>query len=318
MSTSLRTRTYKLLNEPEAEHVPALMTAYFIAFMIILNVLEVILSTLGSFAAAMGQLSFYASYVFALFFSLEFAFRVWAAADTPHEKKLTAWSRRWLYVRSPMGLVDLLSSLPMLVLLILPMDQFEDLRIIKLIALIRVLKLTRYSSSLNTLVQVFHDNKHTLVAAILVMLIMMVMAASGIYLFERELQPENFGSIPDSMWWAFVTLTTVGYGDVVPLTFGGKVFGVLVMVCGVGIAAMPAGIFASSFVQLVREQEKERRYLSRIKHKSTNVAGKGAASELSHFHLSMSEQREVNYLMEEFGLTLEQAVGVVSHFRHAP
>lgn len=312
---SIRAIGYRCLNEPERQFWPSVLITCLIALVIVLNVIEVILSTVEGFAVAMGESLFYTSYFFALFFSLEFCLRVWAAADTPHEKRLSDWQKRWHYISSPMGLVDLLSSLPLLIWLLLPMDAWADLRILKLIAMVRVLKLTRYSSSLSTLAKVYRENQHTLFAAALVMLILMVLAAAGIYVFEHDIQPQGFGSIPDSMWWAFVTLTTVGYGDVVPMTLGGKVFGAVVMVCGVGIAAMPAGIFASSFVQLVREQEKERRFLSRVKHKSANIGGAGAAGELSHFHLSLSEQREVNYLMEEFGLTLEQSVGVITHFR---
>ncbi len=317
MPSTRRSNLYKLLNEPDPEDIPSMVVALAIAFVIVLNVIEVILSTMKGFSASMGNLSIYASYAFAIFFAVEYFLRVWVAADTPGEKPLTAWQKRRAYVRSPMGLVDLLSSLPLLLWTLFLLDQYADFRILKLIALVRIFKLTRYSSSLTMLVQVFQDNKHTLLAAVLVMLIMMVLAASGIYLFERDLQPESFGSIPDSMWWAFVTLTTVGYGDVVPMTFGGRVFGIMVMVCGVGVAAMPAGIFASSFVQLMREQEKERRFLNRFKQKTLSAASLHTSADHHHFHMSMSEQREINYLMEEFGLTLDQAVGVISHFRHS-
>lgn len=222
---------------------------------------------------------------------------------------------------SPMGLVDLLSSLPLLIWIFLPTEQFADFRILKLISMVRVFKLTRYSGSLSMLARVYSENQHTLFAAAFVMLILMVLSAAGIYVFERHVQPEDFGSIPSSMWWAFVTLTTVGYGDVTPLTVGGKVFGSVVMVCGVGIAAMPAGIFASSFVRLVREQEHERRLTNRFRRSAINTANKSSLREaeqhLSHLHMTKSEQNEVKYLVEEYRLTVEQAIGVVSHFRHS-
>ena len=314
---SIRATGYRCLNEPDTQFWPSILVTCLIALVIVLNVIEVILNTVEGFSANFGESLIYITYGFALFFSVEYFLRVWVAADTPHEKSMSDWHKRWKYMLSSMGLVDLLSSLPLFIWVLLPTEEWADFRILKLIAMVRVLKLTRYSSSLSSLAQVYRENQHTLFAAVLVMMILMILAAAGIYVFERHVQPESFGSIPDSMWWAFVTLTTVGYGDVVPMTLGGKVFGAMVMVCGVGVAAMPAGIFASSFVQLVREQEKERRFQSRFKYKSANMAGKSLANELSHFHLSMSEQREVNYLMEEFGLSLEQAVGVVNHFRHA-
>ncbi|KZY84677.1 hypothetical protein A3740_21120 [Oleiphilus sp. HI0068] len=208
--------------------------------------------------------------------------------------------------------------MPLLLLLLLPGDAFGDLRILKLISMVRVLKLTRYSASLLMIARVFRENKNTLLAAGLVMMILMFIAATGIYIFEKVEQPEAFGSIPACLWWAVVTLTTVGYGDVTPITVGGQLFGALVMVCGVGIAAMPAGIFASSFVQLVREQEHERRRKLRIRRGQLEVvAGKNKEEEPSlHLSMSQSEQREVAYLVSEYGLTLDQATGVVSHFRH--
>lgn len=316
MQNSVRSRCYKLLNEPDPEHLPSVVVACLIAFIIILNVAELILSTMKGVYEGNSSLAIYAGYGFTLFFTLEYFLRVWVAADSPSENKSSAWQKRRAYMLSPIGLVDFLSSLPLLIWAFFLLEEYADFRIIKLIALVRIFKLTRYSSSMTMLVQVFNENKHTLFAAVMVMCIMMILAASGIYLFERELQPDSFGSIPASMWWAFVTLTTVGYGDVVPITLGGRIFGVIVMVCGVGVAAMPAGIFASSFVQLAREQEKQRRFLGRIKHK-LSPGGPLSSSLRDHHHtyMSLSEQREVNYLMEEFGLSLDQAVGVVSHFR---
>jgi len=292
-----------------------------IALLIVLNILEIIFSSMNEVSVLMGRGLIYASYGFAMFFSLEYFLRIWAAAEQVHEQNLSAWKKRWRYIRSPMGLVDALSSLPLLIWIFFPVEQLSDIRILKLISMVRVLKLTRYSSSLSMLAKVYKENQRTLLAAGLVMMILMVLSAAGIYVFERDVQPENFGSIPHSMWWAFVTLTTVGYGDVTPITVGGKIFGSVVMVCGVGIAAMPAGIFASSFVQLIREQEKERNLKSRFRRSSFNAPLKSTPHEaehhLIHLHITKSEQREVNYLIEEYGLSLDQAVGVVSHFRHS-
>lgn len=316
-NTSIRMITYRCLNEPDRHHWLSIFITFLIGVVIMLNVIEVILSTVQSYVLAMGETMIVTAYFFAIFFTVEFCLRVWSAAEIPHEAVMTAWQKRLKYLCSGMGLVDMLSSLPLLIWLLVPGDDWADLRILKLIAMVRVLKLTRYSSSLSSLTKVYRENQHTLFAAALVMLILMILAAAGIYIFEHKVQPNGFGSIPQSMWWAFVTLTTVGYGDIVPLTTGGKVFGALVMVCGVGIAAMPAGIFASSFVQLVREQEKERRFQARFKARSVTSGVTGLPkNEHSHFHMSLSEQREVSYLMEEFGLTLEQAMGVVGHFRH--
>ena len=321
MSDSVRMKWYKCLNEPSKKYWPSIFVTGLIALLIVLNILEVIISSMNEVTVLMGRGFVYASYGFAIFFSVEYFLRIWTAAEQPHEQNLSDWQKRWRYMRSPMGLVDALSSLPLLIWLFFPVEQLSDIRILKLISMVRVLKLTRYSSSLSMLAKVYRENQRTLLAAGLVMMILMVLSAAGIYVFERDVQPDNFGSIPHSMWWAFVTLTTVGYGDVTPITVGGKIFGSVVMVCGVGIAAMPAGIFASSFVQLIRDQEKERSMKARFRRSTLNSSLKPASHEsehhLLHLHMTKSEQREINYLVEEYGLSLDQAVGVVSHFRHS-
>lgn len=321
MPDSIRTKWFQCLNEPSASYWPSIFVTGVITLVIVLNIVEVILSSVKDYTALAGDSLVYISYGFALFFTLEYSLRVWVAPETRHEHPISNWQKRWQYMSSPMGLIDLLSSLPLLIWIFLPTDQFSDFRILKLISMVRVFKLTRYSSSLSMLARVYSENRHTLFAAALVMMILMILSAAGIYVFERSVQPDDFGSIPSSMWWAFVTLTTVGYGDVTPITLGGKVFGSVVMVCGVGIAAMPAGIFASSFVQLVREQEKQRRLTNRFRRSTINISNKSSLRDSEHqalhLHMTKSEQNDVQYLIDEHNLTLKQAIGVVSYFRHS-
>lgn len=311
---------YRCLNEPSTEFFPSIFVTAFLSVAIILNILAVVLGSMPEFSGqSYRELTLIFSIVFAIIFGSEYLMRCWVAADTPHEKEISDLKKRWAYLKSPMGLIDLFSFLPLVFLLFAPSETYGDLRVLKLISMVRVLKLTRYSASLLMLARVYRENKNTLFAAMLVMMILVFIAATGIYIFEKNVQPNAFGSIPACMWWAVVTLTTVGYGDITPITMGGKLFGTLVMVCGVGIAAMPAGIFASSFVQLIREQEHERR-IKRRKQRAKGIADKAAAiekvSETLHLELSPSEQREVAYLVSEYSLTLDQATGVVMHFRH--
>lgn len=307
---SLRSQWYLHLNEPDIDRPLSIVITAFLSLAIITNIAQAVLGSVGEIAEEMGAWYVLSTYVFTGIFASEYLMRIWVAADQPHEKAQSDLRKRMAYILSPMGLIDLLSFLPALLWILLPEQMWVDLRLLKLISMVRVLKLTRYSASLVIISRVLRDNKNTLLASAMVMFIMMLIAATGIFVFEHQAQPEDFGSIPSSMWWAFVTLTTVGYGDVTPITLGGKIFGSMVMVCGVGIAAMPAGIFASSFVQLIREQEHERRLKSRKR-------GLSETSGTRSLQLSMSasEEREVKYLMQEYGLSLDQAVGVVSHFR---
>ncbi len=312
---------YRCLNEPSTDFFPSIFVTSFLSIAILLNILEVVLGSMDEFSQRMmaeGWAVLF-SMVFFVIFGTEYIMRLWVAVEEPHEKPVSDLRKRWLYMRSSMGLIDLLSFLPFILWVFLPSDLYGDIRMLKLISMVRVLKLTRYSASLLMLARVYRENKNTLLAAMLVMMILMFIAATGIYMFERHAQPGAFGSIPACMWWAFVTLTTVGYGDITPITVGGKIFGSLVMVCGVGVAAMPAGIFASSFVQLFREQEQERRRKRRRARALEVAEDKEKAkmvSETLHLELSASEQREVAYLVSEYQLTLDQATGIVMHFRH--
>ena len=128
-----------------------------------------------------------------------------------------------------------------------------DMRFLRCIRLLRILKLTRYSAALDMIFTTFRENARALAAAFLILFIVMLLAATGMYYFERQSQPVAFGSIPASMWWAFATLTTVGYGDVTPITVGGKVFGALITVVGLGMVALPTGILASGYSRLMEE-----------------------------------------------------------------
>lgn len=144
-----------------------------------------------------------------------------------------------------MMLIDLLAFLPWYLHWIYPMD----LRVLRLFRLFRVLKLVRYSPALQTLGRVLADEYRALLGALLVMLMLLLFASSIIYLLEREAQPDKFGSIPAAAWWALATLTTTGFGDVVPITPWGKLFGGMVMLLGVGMFALPIAIIAAGFSQ---------------------------------------------------------------------
>lgn len=320
-SMNQRQRWYIYLNEPTIENRFSLMVALFIATVIVLNIIEVIIGSIPHFGMQMKDWYLFTSQVLIVFFAVEYFTRVWVAADAPHEsQELTSWEKRKRYIFSPLGVVDFLSFVPFLLFLLIPAQELNDLRILKLFAMARLFKLTRYSSSLTILFRVYQENKQILLAAFLVIMALMFVSAAGIYIFERDAQPDDFGSIPAAMWWALVTLTTVGYGDVTPITVGGKIFGSLVIVCGVGVAAMPAGIFASSFVQLMKQQERQARKSRRMATGSLlDQLGSVERDEPAphiHLELSRSEQLEVDYLIREFNLTLDQAVGVVVHFRH--
>lgn len=305
-----REQWYEYLNEPSQKSLFAWFINLIIAAAIFFNMVEVLLVSVESEARNTYFSGIHVHSLFTFVFIADYLMRVWVAAEAPSEHGNTILSRRLNYILSPMGVIDLLSFLPGLVLVFVPESAAQDFSFLKVMTTVRILKLTRYSASLSILAAVYRENFSTLFAAMIIMIILSFTAATGVYIFERVAQPEAFGSIPRSMWWALVTLTTVGYGDVVPITLGGKLFGAVVMIAGVGIAAIPAGVFASSFVRLIRDRDRKRR-VSRHK----RVISKEMKESLKSIDLTGSEKHEVEYLIHEYGLTLEQAINVVDHYR---
>ena len=179
--------------------------------------------------------------------------RLWSCISKKNEKG-SNYQIRIRYIFSFGAVIDLIAILPSLVALFYPSI---DLRFIRALRIIRLLKFSRYSGSINSLISVLWDQRRSFGAAFFLLFIALIVVSSGMYLVEKDVQPEKFGSIPQSMWWALVTLTTVGYGDVYPITSVGKLFGSISIILGIGTVALPAGIMASAFTEFTRRNQKK-------------------------------------------------------------
>ncbi len=179
-------------------------------------------------------------------FLLEYLLRLWSCPVNRPEKG--PFRCRLDYVFSFMGIVDLMSFLPFF-LIVAGWSQTPQLMLVQLL---RLLKLTRYSVAFDLLADVIKEESESLLVSVMLMFIILIFASVGIFIFEHDVQPEAFGSIPKAMWWAIVTLTTVGYGDVTPMTVQGKIFATFITVAGVGLVSLPAGIIASGFTEQLR------------------------------------------------------------------
>ena len=179
--------------------------------------------------------------------------RLWSCVSNEN-KKGSNYQIRIKYILSFGAIIDLIAILPSLVALFYPSI---DLRFIRALRIIRLLKFSRYSGSINSLISVLWDQRRSFGAAFFLLFIALIIVSSGMYLVEKDVQPEKFGSIPQSMWWALVTLTTVGYGDVYPITSVGKLFGSISIILGIGTVALPAGIMASAFTEFTRRNQKK-------------------------------------------------------------
>ncbi len=247
---NLRKRTAELLEQGVYEDRPSRLLNLFLILLISLNVVAIVLESVNSIYARFGQ-AFRLFEVFSVaVFTVEYLARVWSSIDHEEIRDSRPILGRIRYMLTPIALVDLIAILPFYLSLYVSMD----LRFLRGLRLLRLFKLTRYSPAMGALLDVIQDESEALLSAFVILLIMLVMSAAGIYLLENELQPDVFGSIPASMWWAIVTLTTLGYGDVVPITTGGKMFGGLIGLIGIGMIALPAAILASGFAQNVHRR----------------------------------------------------------------
>jgi voltage-gated potassium channel len=176
-------------------------------------------------------------------FTLEYLARLWVCTEQSHLEPVSTARARVRFALSPFALIDLMAILPFYLGALFTID----LRFLRIFRLVRILKLARYSPAMESLGRVVYEERRALLGALIIMSGLVLFASSVIYLIEREAQPESFGSIPHAMWWAVATLTTVGYGDVTPITPIGRMFGGLVMVFGLAMFALPIAIIASGF-----------------------------------------------------------------------
>ncbi|MBJ3777467.1 ion transporter [Acuticoccus mangrovi] len=205
--------------------------AFFLQGLILVSVVTIALETMPAFGPAWHGIFLVEEWVIVGVFSAEYLLRLYAAP------------RRLGYVFSFFGIIDLISILPTLLLLGYDVRSIRALRVLRVL---RLLKLARYVRALERLGRAVRTVGDELVVFAAVAIIVLYLCATGIYFFEHDAQPEAFGSIPDAMWWAVVTLTTVGYGDVYPITAGGRLFTGLMLMLALGVIAVPTGLVSSA------------------------------------------------------------------------
>ncbi|MEZ5535457.1 MAG: ion transporter [Thiolinea sp.] len=243
----LRTRVFNLLEHPLDTPLSRLVN-YFIIALIVLSILATVIGSIPEIYQSHHW--FFDSFeVFSLLvFTVEYLTRVWASVEDPEAVGQTAFKARLRFMLKPLSIIDALAVLPFY----LGMFYTVDLLFLRFFRLLRIFKLTRYSRSLNILVTVIKNESQAFSMTLSILLTILLLSAGGIHIFEKDVQPDAFGSIPQSLWWSIATLTTVGYGDVTPVTTGGKVFGAMVMIVGIGMVALPTGILSSAFSEEIR------------------------------------------------------------------
>ncbi len=287
----IRKRTWELLDVAAENDRTSLMVDFALFSLVGANVLAIILESVPSIHLAYKVFFHWFDLISVVIFSIEYLLRVWSCVEDSDGMNRASIVTRLRFIRTPMALIDLVAIAPFYMQIVLP---GMDLRFLRVLRMLRILKLTRYSLAINLLLRVLHQERKAFGAAFTILLMMLIIVACGIHLVEGQIQPHAFGSIPDSMWWAIATLTTVGYGDVTPITPIGKFFGALVMVIGIGMVALPSGILASSFSELLRRRQQEFRL--------------SVKQALEDGNISEEEAENLERIREELDLTKQDSI----------
>ena len=226
-------------------------------------------------------------------FLTEYLLRIWSIAADNRNPAKTPLGRRARYIFSFTGLIDLAAILPSILPLIMG---GVDLRWLRVLRLVRLLKISHYSSALEDLFSAVYEERRSFAAALYLMAIALFLSSSMMYLAEYEVQPEHFRSIPQTMWWSLITLTTVGYGDVFPITPMGKVIGAFTALMGVCTVALLTGIVASAFSNQMARREA-------IFEAEINAA-------MSDGIVTLDEKEHIEELRERFNIPEEHATAI--------
>jgi voltage-gated potassium channel len=240
-------------------------------------------------------------------FTIEYLGRFWVSTETSSRAHLPAWRARLAFVISPMAVIDLLAVAPFYLSLLIPID----LRYLRFFRLLRLLKLSHYFDGLQVFLTVLQREAGAMAGALLTMTVLIVVSACLMFTVENAAMPGHFETISEAIWWAVVTLTTVGYGDITPITFAGKLLAIAIMLLGVGTMALPAGILAARFT----EELQSRREL--IKRHVKDALRDGA--------LDATERKSIEELQQRLGLApdvverlIAQQRHLLAHSRHCP
>lgn len=282
----IRLRVLQILEQGKTDDRASLWCDRLITSIVILNVLAIILESHKPLAMAYAPVFSAIETASIVFFSTEFALRLWSGAS---KYPASSWQGRREYLFSFYGLIDIAAILPYYLAALVP---GLDLRVLRIIRLVRLLKISHYSSALEDLIRAIHAERRSFGAVIYLLAIAVVVSASLMYYAEGALQPEKLASISHAVYWTIITLTTVGYGDIYPITAFGKAISIFTAFMGISTLAIFTGIVATSFVnQLARKKA---------------VFEEEMREALSDGTMSEEEDHLLRRLQADFGLSDEQ------------
>ena len=289
-------RVFEILEKGQVNDRQSLYCDVFLSLLIVINLIAVCLETVDSlferYAAAFIAVELFSVTIF----SMEYVLRIWSRPAAPDNLHKTAIKKRFAYVFSFTGIIDLLAILPSIIPLFFG---GVDLRWLRILRLMRLLKFSHYSSALEDLFSAVRHEWRSFVATLYLLILAIFLSSSLIYVFEQNVQPEHFGSIPDAMWWTVVTLTTVGYGDIVPMTVAGKLIATLTALMGVCVVALLTGIVATGFTNQVSMRR--------------NQLEAEITSALSDGVISSDERKKIEDLRQRLNISEQDALAIIGY-----
>jgi voltage-gated potassium channel len=254
----VRRRVREIVAHDEAGDTTSRVFDVFIVSLILLNVVAMVVESVKRVYEFIPGWFLAFEYFSVAVFTVEYAARIWSCVEEPQYERPVLGRIR--FALTPLAVVDMLAVLPFyLPFLSVDLRVLRMFRLLRIMRLMRVAKLARYSQSLQMLARVLRAKREQLISAVFILLILLVVAATLAFYAENKAQPTAFSSIPAAMWWAAVTLTTVGYGDIYPVTILGKCMGAMIAMLGIGMFALPTAILGAGFLEDLEHQKKHTR-----------------------------------------------------------
>ena len=246
----IRRRVHALLDHGPASRVGRILDRALVG-LIVVNLVAVALESVPALARDYHVLFAIIEYVALAVFTIEYGLRIWVAREHGPHRHLTPFRARLKYMLSPEGLVDFVAVLPFWFAPLLP----DDLRMLQVLRIFRFFKIARYSPAMRSLLDVLYRERRALFGCIVITVGAALVSAALMHLAEGHVQPDKLGTIPDALWWAIVTVGTIGYGDVVPVTTVGKLIATGTIFLGLIMMALPVGIIAKAFADQVHRRD---------------------------------------------------------------